>query len=185
MPTSFLSYAIEKCLAADTSGNVHLTQGRSGIYSSGSRETCSGIAPLLIATIFLLCQGQPLLWPSAQTASYWRLHSKQPSQCLVSRLKHENCISPKSNLTRLEHSSKHQFTDWNNHLLAVNSEGSYLCSGDHTVKITCCKNGACLKVLREHERTPWAVTCCAEPVDKAVTISHKTGLSHVPGAEFA
>jgi len=32
------------------------------------------------------------------------------------------------------------------------------CSGDHTVKITCCRTGACLRVLRDHERTPWVVS---------------------------
>ena len=32
-----------------------------------------------------------------------------------------------------------------------------LCSGDHTVKIICCRTGACLKVLSGHRRTPWVV----------------------------
>jgi WD40 repeat protein len=31
------------------------------------------------------------------------------------------------------------------------------CSGDHTVKIICCRTGQCLKVLLGHRRTPWVV----------------------------
>lgn len=30
-------------------------------------------------------------------------------------------------------------------------------SGDHTVKIICCRTGQCLKVLSGHRRTPWVV----------------------------
>ena len=30
-------------------------------------------------------------------------------------------------------------------------------SGDHTVKIICCRSGVCLKVLSGHRRTPWVV----------------------------
>jgi len=33
-----------------------------------------------------------------------------------------------------------------------------LCSGDHTVKIICCRTGQCLKVLSGHRRTPWVVS---------------------------
>lgn len=31
-------------------------------------------------------------------------------------------------------------------------------SGDHTVKITDCQTGKCLKVLSGHRRTPWVVS---------------------------
>lgn len=33
-----------------------------------------------------------------------------------------------------------------------------MCSGDHTVKIICCRTGQCLKVLSGHRRTPWVVS---------------------------
>ncbi len=33
----------------------------------------------------------------------------------------------------------------------------HLRSGDHTVKITCCATGKCLRVLEGHRRTPWVV----------------------------
>jgi len=30
-------------------------------------------------------------------------------------------------------------------------------SGDHTVKLVCCRTGACVRVLTGHRRTPWVV----------------------------
>lgn len=33
----------------------------------------------------------------------------------------------------------------------------HLRSGDHTVKVTCCATGKCLRVLEGHRRTPWVV----------------------------
>lgn len=42
---------------------------------------------------------------------------------------------------------------------AFSPDGTVLASthGDHTVKIICCKTGACLKTLCGHRRTPWVV----------------------------
>lgn len=30
-------------------------------------------------------------------------------------------------------------------------------SGDHTVKVICCRTGECIRTLTGHRRTPWVV----------------------------
>ena len=34
----------------------------------------------------------------------------------------------------------------------------WISSGDHTVKLVCCRTGACVRVLTGHRRTPWVVS---------------------------
>lgn len=63
--------------------------------------------------------------------------------------------------------------------------GSDGCSGDHTVKIICCRTGQCLRVLTGHRRTPWVVSqqsnriaaaCFQEPDRKLLSYSQFTRL---------
>ncbi|KAK9827688.1 hypothetical protein WJX81_000005 [Elliptochloris bilobata] len=43
--------------------------------------------------------------------------------------------------------------------IAFSPDGALLASthGDHTVKLVCCRTGACVRVLTGHRRTPWVV----------------------------